>query len=283
MKPQGEATVPLGPEWAREARRQQALLRVLFAATAPDKLPRALGLRRSEVQVKAGLAAYRANAAAHADTALAAAYPTVRAMLGSDAFGAVAVRHWHRRPPRRGDLAWAGEGFASTLAAEPTLRDWPWLADCARLDRARWEVQFDAPAAFGAAHLNLLRDADPAALILHLAPATRLVAFRWPAHALWQAHASAEPQAAELRAALNGGPQTVWVWCIGWTVGQRCVDAGEARWLRALSARKTLAAAMDAAPADFDVAAWLQTAVTHGWLGGVSLVDARATTTKRRA
>ena len=280
MKLRGEALVPVGH--AREARRQQALLRALFAAAAPTEPPPALGTSQSGPQWAASLAAYRGNAAAHAAASLAASHPTVRAMLGGDAFATIARRHWHCRPPRRGDLACAGVGFAATLAAEPQLRQWPWLADCARLDWARWEVQFDALAAFGAADLELLTDADPAALTLRLAPATRLIASRWPVHALWQAHAAPDPSVAELRAALDAGPQTVWAWCTGWTVGQRCVDAAEARWLRDLSAGRTLGAAMDAAPADFDVAAWLRAAVTQGWLDGVSLVAARPATIARR-
>lgn len=255
MTLRGEALVPVGHP--REARRQQALLRALFAAAAPTEPPPALGTSQSGPQWAASLAAYRGNAAAHAAASLAASHPTVQAMLGGDAFSTIARRHWHCRPPRRGDLARTGVDFAATLAAEPQLRQWPWLADCARLDWARWEVQFDAPAAFGAADLESLTDADPAALMLRLAPATRLIASRWPVHALWQAHAAPEPSVAELRAA-------------------------EARWLRDLSAGRTLGAAMDAAPADFDVAAWLRAAVTQGWLDGVSLVAARPATIARR-
>ena len=68
---------------AREALRQQMLLRALLGDARPGVVA---GWLRDGPRVDAGLAAYRANAGALAERALAAAYPTVQQLLGEVSF-----------------------------------------------------------------------------------------------------------------------------------------------------------------------------------------------------
>lgn len=256
----------------REALRQRCLLEAVFAAQ-PQLAPTAmLAMRQDRAQWRAGLAAYRANALAHATNALRAQFPTVHAMLGSESFDAVCIRHWRSRPPRQGDLAWAGTDFPQTVCDHEDLRPWPWLGDCARLDLALWAVLFEPPAALEKADLDRLITNDPQRLRMQLAPGNRLIASAWPIVTLWQMHREAEPDRAALEAALQQCGETAWVWREG--LQAQCVALGptHAQWLRALQVHPTLKAALDATPEDFDAIAWLQAAVRHGWLQAVSAI-----------
>ncbi len=258
-----------GPAARREAARQQALLRVLFAAQpAPAPLPE-LGVRQRDQRWSAGLAAYRGNGLEHAVAALRAQFPTVLAMLGEAPFDALCARYWYAYPPQQGDLARIGAEFPVCIAAQDELRPWPWLADSARLDRARWEVLFEAPSHLAAQDLQRLAECDPACLRLCLAPGTRLLETRWPVFRLWQLHQAPDIDGAALRAALRQPAAPLWIWRADMQAQCREISANEADWLRALATGTRLDQALDAAAADFDVAAWLQAAVRNGWIDGV--------------
>ena len=252
-----------------EARRQQLLLEALFepgAAQPHDALP---GWSR-------GIAAYRANAAAHAADALRAQYPTVLGMLGAPAFDTLAAAHWHACPPTRGDLARFGEHFADWLRQRRDLARWPWLSDCARLDQAVWQVQFAPPPGLRDTDLRRLAGADPDLLMLRLAPATRLVESGWAVVALRELHAAAEPDVQGVARALRADAQAAWVWRQGFDTRCIALDAAGARWIRALREAPPLGAALVRAGEDFDVGSWLQAAVRGGWIDGVDALTCKA-------
>ncbi|MBL0094465.1 MAG: putative DNA-binding domain-containing protein [Piscinibacter sp.] len=99
-----------------EARRQRQLLAALSLRGEPP------ALRERGARAERGLAAYRANASALAERALAAACPTLQAMLGEADFAALARAFWRDHPPQRGDL---GEWGASCRAGSPRRPAWP--------------------------------------------------------------------------------------------------------------------------------------------------------------
>lgn len=251
-----------------EAARQQSLLQALFAPLPAAAPPATLGVVQQGARWNAGLAAYRANGLEHARIALRAQFPTVLAMLGEEAFDAVAARYWTTHPPRVGDLAHVGTDFPPCLEAQPELAAWPWLGDSARLDLARWQVLFAAPAQLAPADLQRLAAMDAARLRVVLAAGSRLLDSRWPLHRLWWLHQAPQPDADALRAALRGPGETVWVWREGMQADCRALSVAEAEWLRALGAG-TLGDALQGLDAAFDVSAWLQQAVTHGWIDHV--------------
>ena len=256
--------------WRHEARRQQELLDALLVretAAPHDALP---GWPR-------GIAAYRANAAAHAAQALRAQYPTVLAMLGGDAFDALACAHWRDCPPTRGDLARFGDAFARWLRQRDDLAAWPWLGDCAALDHALWQVHFAPPAALSDADLQRLAAGDPDALRLRLAPATQLVESDWAVVALRELHAAAEPDVDAVAGALRAGAQAAWVWRDGFDARCIALDPAAARWIGALRDAPTLGAALAHIGDDVDVAAWLGDAVRAGWIDGIEAVTTQET------
>lgn len=255
-------------ERQREAWRQQQLLEALFEP-GPARLHAALpGWER-------GVAAYRANAAAHAAETLRAQYPSVLAMLGDRAFDCLSAAHWHACPPTRGDLARFGQRFPHWLRQRRDLDAWPWLGDCARLDQALWQVRFAPAAGLCDADLRLLADGDPDQLVLRLAPATALVETHWAVVTLRELHAAPEPDGAAVARALAGGAQAAWVWRQGFDACCMALDPGIARWIRALRESPTLGAALARVGDDFNIGAWLADAARAGWIDGVEAVTTK--------
>ncbi|WP_031406560.1 DNA-binding domain-containing protein [Thiomonas sp. FB-Cd] len=253
----------------REARRQRSLLAAVFAPQPTPAPSDELAIRQRGARWQAGLSAYRTNGVAHAIEALRAQFPTVLAMLGEQAFEAVCMRHWRSHPPRQGDLAWVGIDFPQSLAVLDELLPWPWLADCARLDLALWQVLFEPRPGLKQDDLQRLAAQDPMDLNMQLAPGTRLLASPWPIVTLRRLHCEPEPDALALRTALQQPGETAWVWREGLQAQCSALAPIEVQWISALQTSPTLAAALDVVQDDFDLAAWLHLAVVHGWLESV--------------
>lgn len=237
-----------------EAIRQQRLLAALWSR-ADDGLD------------PAGVAAYRANAGAAAERALAAAYPTVQQLVGDEAFAAIARQLWRQHPPVRGDLAQWGEALPAWLAADPSLAGEPYLPDVARIDLAVHRAEMAADAAFDPAVLARLAEVDPATLHLRLAPGAALVLSPHPVATVWSAHRSTAADRFEpVRAAFEAGQgEAAFVWRHGWR-GDVVTVAGEhAAFLDAVIDGATLAEALDRSP-DLDFEAWLLRALRLQWL-----------------
>ena len=254
-----------------ELQRQQDLLRALSGGPI-------VGLREQGARAARGLEAYRANAEASAERALAAAFSTVQALVGADDFGRLAREFWHAHPPQHGDLGEWGEAFPAWLAAHAALAPWPYLGDSARLDFALHRSGRAADAVLDAASLSLLESADPARLRIELMPGTVLIRSRWPIVGIHHAHQldgdAAEHAFAAVREDIERHcGEDALVVRDGWravVVPRRAVDA---RWTESLLAGVTLAEAFEHAGADFDFAAWLASAIRQTWLKGVLAIN----------
>ncbi|OYU65708.1 MAG: hypothetical protein CFE45_44120, partial [Burkholderiales bacterium PBB5] len=150
----------------REAWRQQRLMQVLAGDIAPSDLQH--WLRTPQAQQARGWRAYQANAAATAERALAAAYPTVQQLLGPDSFAALARALWRTHPSAEGDLAAWGDALPGYLAESTSLASEPYLADMARLDWALHRADLAPDDDAAATGLQQLASDDPANLYLHL-------------------------------------------------------------------------------------------------------------------
>lgn len=253
-----------------EARRQQALLAALAGGAAE-----LAGLREAGARAARGLEAYRANAEAIAERALAAAFPTVRAMVGEDDFRQLARVFRHAHPPREGDLGEWGDAFPAWLAAHAALAPWPWLGDAARLDLALHRCERAADASLDAASLAQLESTDPSRLRLELMPGCALLRSPWPIATIHRAHqldeAHSEAAFAAVRTAIAGqcGEQVL-VARRGWRAVVHALDPGWAAWTQDLLDGVALADALARAGEAFDLAAWLATALRETWLKGVA-------------
>lgn len=249
-----------------EAHRQQQLLAALSRLGEPPPL------REPAARAERGLAAYRANASALAERALAASCPTVQAMLGEDDFAALARAFWHDHPPQRGDLGEWGSELPGWIAAQPGLAEWPWLADSAWLDLALHSCERAADALPELASLALLGESDPADIELQLMPGMALHVSRFPIATIHAAHRSDAPEAfAPVRAALAAGQgEAVCVSREGWRAVVHGLAPGEAAFMESVQRQASLASALEAAGEGFDFGAWLQRAITSSWLKGVA-------------
>jgi Putative DNA-binding domain len=243
-----------------EAARQQRLLRAVWGEDvfADGAAPRL----RQDAQLRTGLAAYRANAGALAERALAAAYPTVQQLLGEEAFAALARAHWHAQPPQAGDVALWGGSLPAYLAAARELAEEPYLPDMARLEWAVHEAERAADAT-PVQGLQMLATVDPDGCRLQFAAGTALIESAFPVASIWHAHRShAEDRFAGVREALAAGAaESVLVQRQGWRVQVTTLDAVTTRFSAALLAGRSLAVALQAGGDGFDFEAWLIGAV----------------------
>lgn len=254
----------------REAERQSRLLGALLAAgPAADAL--AADLRERDHRLQRGLGAYRANAAGIAERALAAAYPTVQALVGAEDFAVLARALWRTSPPPRGDLAQWGHELPAFIEAERDFDPWPYLGDCARLDAAAQRCESAADAELQRETLALLAERAPESLRLRFVPSLQLLASDWPIATLHAAHQERDELAddafAPVREALAAGRgESVVVARAGWRAQVIAIDAASHAWMQALHDGRSVAGALAAAGDDFDFNAWLVRALQQGWL-----------------
>ncbi len=228
----------------------------------------ALAAPQADAATSPGLQAYRSNAHAAAERALGTACPTLRALLGGENFAQLTREFWHAHPPLRGDLGEWGAALPEWIAAHPGLAEWPYLADCARLDLALHHCERAADAVFDAASLRLLSTTEPAQLSLRLMPGVRVLASRWPLASIHAAHAGSDEQlfATARELVQRGQGEAVVVAREGWRGVVHRIEAPGLAFMQALRDGADLARALDEAGGDFDFASWLGDALRCHWL-----------------
>jgi hypothetical protein len=241
---------------ARLAREQADFVAALWTPRRADAVAR-LQPHAEGRGWERGLAAYRSNGLELAHRALAAAYPTVRRLLGEGDFAALARECWRRHPPRCGDVGeWGGDLAAQIARHEELCADVPALPDVARLEWVLHRAAFAHDGEPEPASFALLAGCEPDQVTLV------------PAHAT--AVASAHPVAGLVAAQGEAPPppprgETALVWRDGLRPRLRVALAGEPVFLAALQAGRSLGAALRAAPA-LDFEAWLPLAARTGLL-----------------
>lgn len=248
---------------------QQSLLSALRAPTheaAAQTLAPWQGAACSK-QLRSGLQAYRSNAGAIANRALAAAYPVTMCMLGVENFDALARSLWDVHPPLRGDLTEWGGALAGYLESMTDLVEAePFLADVVRVEWALHQAGTTEDAEADHASFSLLTHTDPAHLRLGLAPGVFFLLSRWPVVTLVQAHQCAPPElAAAARSLANKEAEAALVWRDGLRPRVRRARPGETEFIDAIQRGQTLLAALDGAR-DFDFNDWLAPAAHEGLL-----------------
>lgn len=243
------------------ARQQQALLDALFITR--------LDPADADAALSAGIAVYRANGHAHAERALAAAYPVVCALLGDEGTAPLARALWHHAPPEQGDLARWGAALPDFIGAQAAFDGMPWLPDVARIE---WALHSAAHAEGREPDFStferLIHD-DPDQLHLQLAPGTALIHCGWPVLDVIEAHRPGGPDLDTAGERLRTDPGGwVRVWRQGWRVSEARVPPDVAAFERALLDGLSLGAALAKAP--IDIGPWLQQSASEGLLLAVT-------------
>ena len=136
-------------------------------------------------------AVHRNNVVVSLVAALADTFPVVRELVGDEFFTAMARLYVAEQPPRSPVLAHYGDGFADWVARFEPAATLPYLADMARLERARVCAYHAADAPVLAADAIAAHLADPACLpqarlVLH--PSVSVITSPYAIVSLWAAH-----------------------------------------------------------------------------------------------
>jgi hypothetical protein len=154
--------------------------------------------------------------------------PRTAAVLGAEAFHGLVTDYVQACPPTQPSLREVGARLPVFLATHACAAERPWLAELARLERARLEV-FDGPDA-APVSLAALRAVPPdsfGALRLRLVSSHRLLDNRFAIAAVWRGEDATVPPRTE--------GETLVVWRREGTVYHRAADADEVRWLPRLA------------------------------------------------
>jgi hypothetical protein len=211
---------------------------------------------------------HRGNVIESLANALGHSYPAVKATAGERNFRVLAAAYVRACPPLRPALMAYGGDFPAFIAGhEAAMRDFPFLADLARLEWAMNEVYFadDAPV-LAPETLGAVPPERLPALRLALHPAARLVVSEFPIHTLW----AAATAGGSVPDPVPEGAEAVLVARPSGPVEALKLDRGETVFLGAVAAgaplEKALAEAEAAAPG-FDLSAALAAGLSRGVFG----------------
>ena len=214
----------------------------LAAEVLGDAIPAAARLRVYRHHVRESLA-----------SALAATFPTVQAVVGTEFFRGLARAFIGRSPPSQPVLAEYGAAFPDFVAGYDAARDLPYLADVARLDWAL-NLAFHAPAGGRLAAADLV--AIPAdrlpSLRLALAPGAAVVSSPYPLDRIW---AASQPGAPADLVDLGGGGAHLLALRRPGDSAFVALSAGEAAFVAGLAAGLSLENAAHRADSGFDLSA----------------------------
>lgn len=233
-----------------------------FKAPAPEGL-----VAGDAARAAARFMIHRGNVIESLANALGHAYPAVKAIAGEGNFRVLAAAFVRACPPLKPQLLAYGAEFPAFVAGHgAAMRDFPFLADLARLEWAMNEAYYaDEAPALTPETLAAVPTERLAALRLSLHPATRLVASEFSLHAIWQAAAAGgtAPDPAH-------GGESVLVARPSGPVEAFALGPGETAFLGAVAAGAPLENALaeaEAAEAGFDFAAALAACLSRGVFG----------------
>jgi hypothetical protein len=206
----------------------------LVAAVAGDTIPAA-----------ARLGVYRHHVFASLGTALAATFPTVQALVGTDFFRSLARAFVRHALPVQPVLTDYGADFPAFITGYEAARDLPYLADVARLEWAL-NLAFHAPPGgrLQAADLSAVPAARLASMSIALAAGAVLINSRYPLDRIWE---TSQPGAASGTVDLNSGASHLLVLRRPDDAAFVSLGAGEAAFMAALTAGMSLEQAAGAA------------------------------------
>lgn len=212
------------------------------------------------------LQVYRNNVVENLTGALRAIYPVIHKLVGDGFFRYAAHEYLGQHPPHAGNLHVFGDRFAEFLTMFPPATTLPYLPDVARLEWA-WHEAFHAAdaAPIDAARLASVPPEQQPQLRLVLHPSARVLASVYPIARIFEVNQ--DGYAGEAAVDLDAGGVTALVIRRGLDVCVEPLAAGEAEFLTALAAGRSLIQAVDmalSANERFDLDATLSRHVRRG-------------------
>lgn len=235
--------------------------------------PRAFPLFKGDAQFAGQrLSLYRGNLSSRWEKTLAAAYPVLQALAGTDFFSGLAREYGKAYPSESGDLNHFGAHFSVFLQHCPHAAPYPYFSDIAMLEWAHHRAHY-------VAHRVPLAASDIAQLTpeqlghaqFSLHPACRLIASEWAIGELWQAHQQGNENTFPEQI---DHPDYSLVVRPRWKAAVLPLTRGAYVALSALQQRQPLGSALDAAlevDPEFDFGFHLQQWLQHAVLVGIDL------------
>lgn len=212
---------------------------------------------------------YRNNVVVSLTEALATAFPLLRKLLGTEAFGQLAGIFVRQQPPSSPLMMFYGQGLPAFLEDFEPLAHIKYLPDCARLDLALRQSYHAADSA--APDTELLQ--DPARAMdarFDLAPATHVLRSAWPLYDIWAFNM--QDGAPKPRAVA----QDVLIARAEFDPAPHLLPPGAADWLAELSSGRTLGQATENVlnrHPEFDLATTLTLALSSRALANTTTKD----------
>lgn len=217
---------------------------------------------------------YRNNVTVSLIDALAAVYPAVQRITGTDFFRAMARFHVRESPPTSPLLFEYGRGFPDFIAGYEHAQMMPWLADVARIERA-WLDAYHAhdAAPLAPAQLAAIAPERLADLVFTPHPATQIVRSEFSAVTIFAANRDTSP-AGRIDAST---PEDALITRPGFDVIVRHLPPGGAVFATCLTEGRPLGDAAASAlntSSDFDIAANIAGLIEAGAFTAIGFGDA---------
>lgn len=196
-------------------------------------------------RTRAAIGVYRNTALKARVDALEASFPTVAAMVGVDWFRAAAQAFAQEHPGDDPVMVTYGTRFPEWLLTFGPASDIPYLAPCARLDRAWTEAHVAADAAVMTPSEAAALGAALTGLSVGLHPSVRLFRFDWTVPSLWLAHRY--PEAAPGPLVWEPRAEALMIHRTAGHVRARLINPAEFAFLEACQKRRPLGIAADQA------------------------------------
>lgn len=168
--------------WGKHMCEQQALLNAIWQRNVDHQFD------------GRGIEIYRRNLLANARRALNISFPTVFMLLDSDVCDALVSSFLNSSPPTQGDWGQWGSNFSHFIKESEVGRDYPYLADCAKLD---WHVHcalHGKDQTFDQTSLLILARCEPNSIAIEFNDNVALLRSRYPIEDIFIAHHHEHPE-----------------------------------------------------------------------------------------
>lgn len=154
-----------------------------------------------------GLDIYRRNLLANATRSLSISFPTLFELLDSDVSDLLTRQLLQCSAPTQGDWAQWGAHFPTLIEQSSDIEDYPYLADCARLDWAIHKALYGADEVLDQSSLQRLADTEPERLVVVFNRNVSLIESDFPIDDIFNAHHA--PEQAEKDNAMSRAQHTL--------------------------------------------------------------------------
>ena len=181
---------------------------------------------------------YRNNFVVLNGDALADMYPTIKRLVGDEAFRSLANLYVRRHPPETRTLLLYGDRFPGFLESIPELSQLPYLSDVARLEFG-WTCAYHAPDAqmLGRDEVASISAETFTRFGLEPHPSMHCIGSDYPLYRIWAAN---QEDGSEETISLDSGPSRIVIVRPGMEVETREVSEGTFLFLQRLQAGESI-------------------------------------------